>query len=532
MKKNHNREKEEKEGRKYVITEHREDGVMRSREGYVMGTPHYMPPEQAEGKVDEIDRRSDVYALGGILYSILTGLRPVEGQSQEEVLEKVKSEGVSRPTTRLGKKRDRSGTGSAEEQTENAERHKEVQQGKTEDVQEKSIPRELEEVVMKARAKLKEFREQMKKGDEAFDEEKFAVAIREYEQAKEMKRKLETKTLLEEGWLAREELHRVSEKIEEARRKKSRKKGRKLVTGAEELLREAKSKEDRKETLAILMKAQAKMWRAVELVPGRTKWKKKLEKISKRENRLEMLEMSDELRLLRRIFERINEYVKKGKSMDPLLDKADEIHGRLKAKDSADAWWMRGLLSFGLGRNKKPIQFFREALKLKEDHTLSLLGLGRVLVEKGVFQVLNAKLSGQIVNFNRAILRQFQKGAQRIKQAKQEGTQGLMERIGPSYLKTYIQRHMDVAPLYGLLGRERFKTLEQRIQKRMSRRDEYHADLHYLSGLMWYMRGEKSDVQELLKLRKKGIRHFKKVIKEQVNALSFPGNWGFSSKQS
>ena len=45
-------------------------------EGDVLGTPHYMPPEQAAGRVDEIDTRSDVYALGAILYQLLNNGKP------------------------------------------------------------------------------------------------------------------------------------------------------------------------------------------------------------------------------------------------------------------------------------------------------------------------------------------------------------------------------------------------------------------------------------------------------------------------
>ncbi|MHC4471066.1 MAG: serine/threonine-protein kinase [Planctomycetota bacterium] len=48
--------------------------------GSVMGTPAYMPPEQALGRVEELDERSDVFSLGAILTEILTGKPPYVGE--------------------------------------------------------------------------------------------------------------------------------------------------------------------------------------------------------------------------------------------------------------------------------------------------------------------------------------------------------------------------------------------------------------------------------------------------------------------
>jgi serine/threonine protein kinase len=55
--------------------------------GAVIGTPAYMSPEQAAGHSDEIDERTDVFALGAMLYHLLTGRMPYSGSTSTEVLE-------------------------------------------------------------------------------------------------------------------------------------------------------------------------------------------------------------------------------------------------------------------------------------------------------------------------------------------------------------------------------------------------------------------------------------------------------------
>ena len=67
-------------------------------QGSVMGTPKYMSPEQAQGRIDELDERSDLFSLGGILYTILTLRPPVEGTTLEEVLERVKTAEIAEPS--------------------------------------------------------------------------------------------------------------------------------------------------------------------------------------------------------------------------------------------------------------------------------------------------------------------------------------------------------------------------------------------------------------------------------------------------
>ena len=54
--------------------------------GEIVGTPAFMAPEQALGLHAQLDRRTDVYALGATMYRILTGMPPVRGESGGEVL--------------------------------------------------------------------------------------------------------------------------------------------------------------------------------------------------------------------------------------------------------------------------------------------------------------------------------------------------------------------------------------------------------------------------------------------------------------
>ena len=52
-----------------------------SAPGVIMGTVGYMSPEQAQGKTNEIDERSDIFSFGCILFEAVTGKKPFEGDS-------------------------------------------------------------------------------------------------------------------------------------------------------------------------------------------------------------------------------------------------------------------------------------------------------------------------------------------------------------------------------------------------------------------------------------------------------------------
>lgn len=64
-----------------------DDGLPRTVKGTILGTTHYMSPEQAEGK--PLDARSDIFSFGSVLYEMLTGRRAFEGETGASTLTSV-----------------------------------------------------------------------------------------------------------------------------------------------------------------------------------------------------------------------------------------------------------------------------------------------------------------------------------------------------------------------------------------------------------------------------------------------------------
>jgi serine/threonine-protein kinase len=77
----------------FGIARARDEGdAHRTKTGAMLGTPAYMSPEQALGKQDEIDGRTDLYALGATMFRLLTGRKVHESSSSNEAMIKVATE--------------------------------------------------------------------------------------------------------------------------------------------------------------------------------------------------------------------------------------------------------------------------------------------------------------------------------------------------------------------------------------------------------------------------------------------------------
>lgn len=77
----------------------RQDAIHRTLNGTVMGTIGYMPPEQASGEIEKVGFASDIYALGAILYELLTLRKSVQAKSMDEGLDKIVSGKITPPSS-------------------------------------------------------------------------------------------------------------------------------------------------------------------------------------------------------------------------------------------------------------------------------------------------------------------------------------------------------------------------------------------------------------------------------------------------
>jgi serine/threonine protein kinase/DNA-directed RNA polymerase subunit RPC12/RpoP len=114
-----------------VVTSRELDADL-TQEGVVLGTPVYMPPEQAAGKIHEIDERSDIYSMGAILYEVLTLQTPISKEGGFWTIVLRVTQGQIEPPEKKDPQRTRAG----------------------------KIPPELAAIAMKALAKRKEDRYQ------------------------------------------------------------------------------------------------------------------------------------------------------------------------------------------------------------------------------------------------------------------------------------------------------------------------------------------------------------------------------------
>jgi serine/threonine-protein kinase len=87
---------------RYAVVGQKLEEAFNEQPGNIIGTPRYMPPEQIQGRHDEVGERSDVFALGATLYHALTGRPPYTAESYYNTLLEALSGDVPPPDEVVG----------------------------------------------------------------------------------------------------------------------------------------------------------------------------------------------------------------------------------------------------------------------------------------------------------------------------------------------------------------------------------------------------------------------------------------------